>query len=562
MPDLVLGPVLRFVDRSRATVWVETDGPATVEVRTDPPSSSAGATDGPARATTFAVAGRHFAVVTVTGLAAGTDHTYEVLLDDVRRWPLDGAGLPPSLIRTAGADRPLRVVFGSCRVAVPHHPPHTLERTEHPEGHGVDALVAYGRRLLEEGPSDPPDHAVFLGDQVYGDLDPDEPEPDLERYMALYHRSWSEPTVRWVLSTVPSAMVFDDHDIVDDWNLSAAWLDDIVDQPWWDAHVIGGLTAYWLYQHLGNLHPDELATDPVLAALREPGTDGEAVLRAMIDRARLERAHPSPPRWSSTRDLLAAGTNARLVMADTRSHRRLEEGDRAIIDDAGWAWVDDRLTGDVDHLLIGASLPWLLPEGVHEAERWSDRVGAGRWGGVGRRIGERARRAGDLEHWAAFGRSFERLAESVAGVATGRRGHPPASVLVLSGDVHFSYVVPLEGGPGNGCRVVQLVSSPIRNGVPANLRRTLRVASSRLGALAGRLALAAVGAGGGRGDDAGGSPGAAGGAGWQVTGGPWFGNGIATLTLQGRRARVHFERSRLDHRGLPDLVTIHEERLC
>jgi hypothetical protein len=179
-------------------------------------------------------------------------------------------------------------------------------------------------------------------------------------------------------------------------------------------------------------------------------------------------------------------------------------------------------------------------------------VGAGLWGSVGRRIVERARRAGDLEHWAAFGRSFERLADSLADVAAGRRGHPPASVLVLSGDVHFSYVAPFHGRwAGEASRVVQLVSSPIRNGVPANLQRTLRFATSRLGALAGRLALATVGTDGG--DDA---------ASWKVTGGPWFGNGIATLTLDGRSARVRFERSRLDHRGLPDLVTVHEERLC
>ncbi|MGW1633884.1 hypothetical protein, partial [Streptomyces anthocyanicus] len=30
--------------------------------------------------------------------------------------------------------------------------------------------------------------------------------------------------VRWLLSTVPSCMIFDDHDVIDDWNTSAAWL--------------------------------------------------------------------------------------------------------------------------------------------------------------------------------------------------------------------------------------------------------------------------------------------------------------------------------------------------
>ena len=54
-----------------------------------------------------------------------------------------------------------------------------------------------------------------------------------------------------MLSVVPSAMIFDDHDMIDDWNTSLSWLDDIRRQPWWQDHVIGGLMSYWVYQHLG-----------------------------------------------------------------------------------------------------------------------------------------------------------------------------------------------------------------------------------------------------------------------------------------------------------------------
>ena len=50
---------------------------------------------------------------------------------------------------------------------------------------------------------------------------PGETIADFEEYTRLYRESWSEPHIRWLLSTVPTAMIFDDHDIIDDWNTSA-----------------------------------------------------------------------------------------------------------------------------------------------------------------------------------------------------------------------------------------------------------------------------------------------------------------------------------------------------
>ena len=47
---------------------------------------------------------------------------------------------------------------------------------------------------------------------------------DFEEYTRLYWDSWKDPTIRWLLSAVPSAMIFDDHDVHDDWNTSEAWV--------------------------------------------------------------------------------------------------------------------------------------------------------------------------------------------------------------------------------------------------------------------------------------------------------------------------------------------------
>ena len=60
---LTLGPLLRYVGETSATVWVETQDTAMVTVH---------AFDRSWQAPTFAVHGHHYALVVLDGLAAGT----------------------------------------------------------------------------------------------------------------------------------------------------------------------------------------------------------------------------------------------------------------------------------------------------------------------------------------------------------------------------------------------------------------------------------------------------------------------------------------------------------
>ena len=61
---LVLGPLLRYVDESSATIWVRTADPALVTVERAGHVWSA---------PTFAVHGSHFALVVLDGLEPGSD---------------------------------------------------------------------------------------------------------------------------------------------------------------------------------------------------------------------------------------------------------------------------------------------------------------------------------------------------------------------------------------------------------------------------------------------------------------------------------------------------------
>ncbi|MEU4107564.1 alkaline phosphatase D family protein [Streptomyces sp. NPDC027717] len=542
MTSLILGPLLRYVDGSSATVWVETSRPCTAEVR-----CSDGA-KGTAR--TFQVEGHHYALVPVSGLTPGAEPEYEVLLDSESVWPLPDSPFPPSVIRVPAPDDELRVAFGSCRWAAPpadggHDPA------------GPDALDTLAAELAAGG--ERPDILLLLGDQVYADETSEETRRRLaagrdldeapgaqvanyEEYTGLYRESWLDPEVRWLLSTVPSCMIFDDHDVIDDWNTSASWLTDMRATPWWRERLLSGLMSYWVYQHIGNLSPHDLAADPLYAAVTS-AADGTDALRAYAAEAEADSAST---RWSYRRDL----GRVRVVIVDSRAARVLAEGERAMLDPEEERWVREQVLEDrgaCDHLLIGTSLPWLMPHLVHDAEAWDAALCRGERGARWARFGERLRRGADLEHWAAFPASFTALADLIAEAGSGPEA--PATISVLSGDVHHAYVAePAWRSATVDSRVVQLTCSPVHNSVPRSMRFGFRFgwsgtarALGRLLARHGRCAELPLT--------------------WRRTGGPWFGNQLMTLTLRGRSARLRLDQARAAEGGQARLETVTEREL-
>ena len=103
----------------------------------------------------------------------------------------------------------------------------------------------------------------FIASRRSLDEPPWEELKDYSEYCHLYWLAWTDPANRWILSTVPTAMIFDDHDIRDDWNTSEEWRETMAAKSWWRDRIVGGLASYWVYQHLGNLSPAERASDPM-----------------------------------------------------------------------------------------------------------------------------------------------------------------------------------------------------------------------------------------------------------------------------------------------------------
>ena len=144
----------------------------------------------------------------------------------------------------------------------------------------------------------PPETAAFIRARRDVDAPPGEEIADFEEYTGLYRESWSDPDIRWLLSTVPSAMIFDDHDVSDDWNISQSWVDEKRSLPWWDERITGAFMAYWLYQHLGNLSPPELAEETMFHQVQQ---DEDAGPRLKSSRAgAIESRRPAGGRTTAT----------------------------------------------------------------------------------------------------------------------------------------------------------------------------------------------------------------------------------------------------------------------
>ena len=546
MPRLVLGPLLRHVGSEDATVWVETDAPCEVEV--------CGCRD-----RTFEIEGHHFALVHVTGLEPAQARPYDVRLDGEQVWPR-GDGWPESCIRTVADDHGLRIAFGSCRVAHPNEPPWTLTKDQDPRGREHDALRALAMRMRATDEEDWPHLLLLLGDQVYADevppataqfiasrrdpaVPPGDQVADFEEYCRLYRDSWSEPAVRWLLSTLPTAMIFDDHDVHDDWNTSRHWVRDIRSHGWWDERIVGGFMSYWAYQHLGNLSPEDRVDDETYRAVRACDGDAGPIVREFAFTADRENAGA---RWSYRRDI----GRTRLVMMDSRAGRVLRPDARHMVDAEEWDCIERWSEGAFDHLLLGTSLPAFLGRGMHHLEAWNEAVCEGAWGTVAARLGERMRQGLDLEHWAAFGASLRDLEDLLDRVSAGRHGTAPGSVVVLSGDVHHAYLARAEFASPNGARapVYQATCSPLRNPLDSHERHGIRLAMSKPAARIGAALARAAGVQE--------EP-----ATWTVEEGPWFDNQVATLELDGRHAWMALDKVVEPVDGPPRLERVMRRRL-
>ena len=216
-------------------------------------------------------------------------------------------------------------------------------------------------------------------------------------------------------------MIFDDHDVHDDWNTSIEWVTEMRQKDWWRRRIVAAFESYLIYQHLGNLSPAERARASSSTSSCGAGEDPTAAA------ARLRQAGRRGGPGHALELLPRHRARARVVMIDSRAGRVLDPGRRAMVD--GGRVALDRASmrrGDVDHLLIGTSLPLIMGPAMHWLEAWNEVTADGAWGQPVKKLAEKLREALDLEHWPAWQDSFRAHVRAAARRrAPGARGAAP-----------------------------------------------------------------------------------------------------------------------------------------
>lgn len=263
--------------------------------------------------------------------------------------------------------------------------------------------------------------------------------------------------VRRALANVPVAMIFDDHEVTDDWFINRGWYEDVCENPCGRQLLRNALVAYAIFQDWGN-QPYNYDAGGLGRQLLDMATwlqvEGQTRLHVSPDALDCHLAIAplstpcSTPRM--TWHYRLAGPAHQLIVLDTRTWRGYpgtQKGEAALI---GTAARQDQLNAWVE---AGSTLATIVVSpapvvGVPLVEEIAQRVLAANKGPE----------AADLEAWGGDRAAFEAFLNELA--AFGK-------VVLLSGDVHYAFTNNIayfrDDAMRPPARIVQLCSSALKN---------------------------------------------------------------------------------------------------
>ncbi|WP_373000290.1 alkaline phosphatase D family protein [Marinobacter sp.] len=256
----------------------------------------------------------------------------------------------------------------------------------------------------------------------------------------------SLPQAARAMANVPVYMIFDDHDVTDDWNLSALWETTAYEHPFSRRIIGNALLGYLLCQGWGNQPENFRELIKHCQTLFEPENGqfdlDKATQDDLIDRLfHFQHWHYSLP------------TSPRLVVLDTRTHRWRSERRRShpsgLMDWESLTDFQHEIMGE-DAVVVVSPAPIFGVKLIEMIQRVFTFCGKPL--------------LVDAENWMAH--------RGAASVLLNIFGHPrtPRHFVILSGDVHYSFAYDVRlRHEQNGPHVWQITSSGIKNQFPNSL---------------------------------------------------------------------------------------------
>ena len=248
------------------------------------------------------------------------------------------------------------------------------------------------------------------------------------------------PQVRRVLAHVPSYMMFDDHDVTDDWNLTRGWEEAAYGNPF-SRRIIGNtLIGYWLCQGWGNQPQNYQALAEQLNSwfCRDGLKQHDDLVQQVLA-------------WSHWHFHL--DTQPRLVVMDTRTHRWRSENSAnkpsGLMDWESLCEMQQQLINQPAVILVSPA-PIFGVKLIEVIQRIFTFFGKPL--------------LVDAENWMAHPGSANVILNIF------RHQQTPPQFIILSGDVHYSFAYDITlRFRRNSPKILQVTASGLKNEFPHQL---------------------------------------------------------------------------------------------
>lgn len=259
------------------------------------------------------------------------------------------------------------------------------------------------------------------------------------------------PKVSRLLANIPTYMMFDDHDVTDDWNITELWEKEAYKHPLSNQVIGNALIAYWLCQGWGN-DPSREANSHIateLAKLSDESTNNASFSTISTEQhAQLLNAIYTHPQWH-----YEVHTSPHIVVLDTRTNRwhssRSSKLPSGLMDWEALCEIQQKIL-DEDSVILVSPAPIFGVKFIEMLQRVAT------WLGFPLHI--------DAENWMGH----RGCAKTLLQIFKHRK--TPSNFTILSGDVHYSFVYDVRlRFKTRSPRIWQITCSGIKNQFPEPL---------------------------------------------------------------------------------------------
>ncbi|GLR72474.1 hypothetical protein GCM10007852_33820 [Agaribacter marinus] len=248
------------------------------------------------------------------------------------------------------------------------------------------------------------------------------------------------PDVEKALAHVPVYMIFDDHDVTDDWNLTRGWEEQVYGKAYSKQIIGNAICAYFLFQGIGNPIAE---LSPLIDAANKTFSGGriqghQELLETLFD---FDQWH------------YQLNTSPSIHVLDTRTQRWRSESNpnkpSGLMDWEGLCELQHSIIGKESVIMVSAA-PVYGVKFIETIQRMFTMFGGAL--------------IVDAENWMAHKGTASVMLNVFRHIKT------PPNFIILSGDVHYSFVYDVSlRFRRNSPKIVQFTCSGIHNQFPQKL---------------------------------------------------------------------------------------------